>query len=93
MANTLSAAKRARSSEKRRLRNRRVKGRVKDIEKQYRQLVAEKKLDDARALLPKVNSVLGKAAKTPALHKNKAQRKMSRLTRLLKSAEAASASA
>ncbi len=91
MANTLSAAKRARSSEKRRLRNRRVKGRVKDIEKQYRQLVAEKKLDDARALLPKVNSVLSKAAKTPALHKNKAQRKMSRLTRLLKAAEAASA--
>lgn len=93
MANTLSAAKRARSSEKRRQRNRRVKGRVKDIEKQYRQLIGEKKLDEARALLPKVNSVLGRAAKTPAIHRNKAQRKMSRLAKLLKTAEAAPASA
>jgi len=88
MANTLSAAKRARSSEKRRQRNRRVKSRVKDIEKQYRQLIGEKKLDEARALLPTVNSILSRAAKTPAVHKNKAQRKMSRLTKLLKSAEA-----
>ncbi|MCC6355261.1 MAG: 30S ribosomal protein S20 [Verrucomicrobiae bacterium] len=87
MANTLSAAKRARSSERRRQRNRRVKARVKNIEKEYRQLIAEKKLDEARVLLPKVNSTLAKAAKSPAIHRNKAQRKMSRLAKLLKSAE------
>lgn len=88
MANTLSAAKRARSSERRRLSNRRVKDRLKHIEKEYRRLIAARKLDEARALLPKVASAYGKAAKSPAIHKNKASRKTSRLAKLLASAPA-----
>ena len=74
MANTASAAKRARQTVKRTDRNRKVKSGVKAELKAIRAAIAGGKKDEAKALLPKVSSVLDKAAKGGQIHKNKVNR-------------------
>ena len=80
MANHKSAVKRHRQSEDRRLRNRMVKTRVKNVTKQVRQAVAEK-ADDAPARLREAQAVIAGAAKKGVLHKRAAARRISRLAR------------
>jgi len=46
-------------------------------------LVAEKKNDEAKKILPQVYKVLDKASKKGVIKKNTADRKKSRLTKLL----------
>jgi small subunit ribosomal protein S20 len=84
MANTKSAAKRARSSQRRRTVNKTRSASHKQAEKQFKALVASGKKDEAAKLLPKVHASLDKAAKTRTIHKNKADRSKSRLAKLLK---------
>jgi small subunit ribosomal protein S20 len=84
MANTKSAAKQARVALRRRDRNRSLKIGVKKIEKEFRDLVADKKTDEASKLLSKVVSTLGKASKKGLIHKNTLARKSSRLAKALK---------
>lgn len=79
MANTASAAKRARQTIKRTTRNRKVKVGVKAELKSIRAAIAGGKKDEAKALLPKVSKVLDRAAKTNRVHKNKANRHKSDL--------------
>jgi small subunit ribosomal protein S20 len=79
MANTKSAAKRARQSVNRTERNRKVKVSVKAELKAIRAAIAGGKKDEAKALLPKVTKVLDRAAKTRRVHKNKANRHKSDL--------------
>jgi small subunit ribosomal protein S20 len=74
MANTASAAKRARQTVRRTSRNRRVKVVIKSELKAIRAAITGGKKDEAAALLPKVSRVLDKAAKTGRVHKNKANR-------------------
>lgn len=81
MANTASAAKRARQTIKRTARNRVVKAAIKTELKAIRAAIASGKKDEAKALLSKVSKVLDKAAKTNRVHKNKANRHKSRLAR------------
>jgi ribosomal protein S20 len=86
MANTRSAAKAARMADRRRDRNRGVKAGIKKIERNFQKLAAASKIDEAKALLPKLNSVYSKAAKSKIVHPSKVARKVSRLTLALRKA-------
>lgn len=79
MPRTASAARRVRSSARRAARNRSVKSRLKTLEKHYRQILAEKRKEDATSALRTVISALDKAAKTGVIHRGTADRKKSRL--------------
>ena len=79
MANTKSAAKRARQTQRRARSNRRVLTSVKTHLQGIRAAVAAGKKAEVQAMLPNVVSVLDKAAKTGRLHPNKADRHKSKL--------------
>ncbi len=79
MANTISAAKRARQTVVRTARNRRAKAAIKGGLKEIRTAIAAGRKDEAKALLSKVVSGLDKAAKSGRVHKNKVNRHKSKL--------------
>ncbi len=79
MANTKSAAKRARQTVRRTSRNRKVKATIKGELKGIRAAIAGGKKDEATKLLSEVSSVLDRAAKTNRVHKNKVNRHKSDL--------------
>jgi small subunit ribosomal protein S20 len=80
VANHKSSIKRARQSQERRLRNRMVKTRVKNVTKAVRAAVVEK-AQDAPDQLKTAQSMIAKAAKKGVIHKRSAARKISRLAR------------
>jgi small subunit ribosomal protein S20 len=79
MANTKSAERRMRSSERRRVRNRAVKTKLSRLEKAYLAAVAAGKKEDAGKALKDITSAFDKAAKAGAVHRATADRKKSRL--------------
>ena len=83
MANHKSALKRARQNEKRRLRNKSSKARIKNIVKGVRQTVSEKSNETALAELNIAKSIIDNAAKKGVIHRKTASRKISRLSRLV----------
>ncbi len=93
MPNTKSAERRARVSERRHLRNKSVKTRLRTLEKGYRQLVAAGKKDEAGVALRSAVSAIDKAAKRGVIPKGRADRKKSRLSLSLKAVAPAVASA
>jgi len=84
MPTTKSAAKRLRSSAKRKMRNQVRKSHNRTMEKKFLGLVEEKNVEAATAALTECFSVLDRAAKEGTIHVNKADRKKSRLTAKLK---------
>jgi small subunit ribosomal protein S20 len=78
MANTKSAAKRARQTERRTKQNRRVLSALKSQVKTVRTAVRSAAKDAVKAALPKLASLVDKAAKTGQVHQNKANRLKSR---------------
>jgi len=80
---TKSAKKALRQSLRRRKRNLRRKNTMKDIIKRIRKLAAEKKIKEAKQLLPLAYKAIDKAAKTGVIKKNTAARKKSRLAKSL----------
>jgi small subunit ribosomal protein S20 len=89
MAHSLSAKKRIRQNVKRNALNRWRKDRVKDAVKAFDAAVEAGNVDEAQKLLNQAASVIDKVASTPALHKNTAARRRSRLARKLNAAKAA----
>jgi len=85
---TKSAKKSLRQSKKRRARNIRQKEAFKDIIKNIRKLALKNKKKEAEKLLPKAYKALDKAAKTGVTKKNTADRKKSRLTKLVNKIDA-----
>ena len=83
MANHKSALKRARQNEKRRLRNKSSKARIKNIVKGVRQTVSEKSNETALAELNIAKSIIDNAVKKGVIHRKTASRKISRLSRLV----------
>ncbi len=77
MANTKSAAKRARQSKARRIRNTGVVSALKTSQKKFRDLVAAGKTDEASKTLATLSASLDKAAKRGIIHRNSANRKKS----------------
>lgn len=83
MANTKSAAKRARQTERRTLVNRRTLTKAKNLVKEARTAIGAKNKDAAKAAYKEVVSSLDRAAKSGRIHKNAANRKKSRLNKAL----------
>jgi small subunit ribosomal protein S20 len=89
MANTKSAAKRARQMTGRTLRNRMVHTRLRKMQKGLTGTAAKPEATDVRAMI----SAIDKAAKRGIIHQNAANRRKARLGRsLAKSANAPAAS-
>ncbi len=78
----LSAIKKARQSEKRRLHNRMIKTAIRSAAKKVETVVAEKNKEEARKALIEATEVITKAASKGVIHKNTASRKISRLAKL-----------
>jgi len=83
MANTKSAAKRARQTERRTLMNSRVLSSVKNSLKAVRTAIKAGKKDEARKLIQAFASTVDKAAKMGRIHKNAANRHKSNVARPL----------
>ena len=82
---TKSAQKALRQSLKRKKRNIQKKKRVKELTKQFTNLISEKKIKEAEKLLPSLYKTIDKAVKTNLLKKNTGSRKKSRMAKMLKS--------
>ncbi len=80
MANHKSALKRAGQNERRRLRNKAVQTRVKNVVKDVR-LAVTQNAENAVEQLNTAKSAIDKAAKKGVLHQKTASRKVSRLNR------------
>ena len=83
---TQSAKKALRQSKKRRVHNLEIKTHFKNEVRALKKLVTDKKVEEAKALLPKVYQALDKSAKTHVIDKNTASRLKSRLTKLVNKA-------
>jgi len=89
MANHKSAAKRARQTIKITERNRFYKTRMKNIVKAVHEAVEAQNIETAEAALKIANAKLHKFVTKGLLKKNTAARKVSRLTKLVRTIEAA----
>lgn len=89
MANTFSAFKRVRQTERRTEVNRARKSKLRHQIRTFRRLLEKKDVSGATAALPETFSIIDRAAKWGIIKKNTAARYKSRLTSRLKSAEAA----
>ena len=83
MPNVKSAEKRMRQSEGRRENNRRRRSEMRTEIKRFRQLLSDKKVDDAREVLKEVYAVIDRTAQKGVIHSNTAARYKSRLTKAL----------
>jgi small subunit ribosomal protein S20 len=83
MPNTKSAEQRARNSARKSLQNRAVKSRLHHLETKYAGQLGAGKKEDAAATLRLLSSALDKAAKTGVIHRGRANRSKSRLSRRL----------
>lgn len=83
MANSLSAAKRARVSERRRQYNRIYRSRARTLVKKCRTLITQGEKEAAQEAYALAASALDRAANKGIIHPNKAARQKSRLARSL----------
>ena len=79
MAITKSARKAIRQTARRRERNFEYRDKIKILVKEVRTLVAQKKIDEAKKILPQVYQILDKAAKVGVIKVNNASRRKSRI--------------
>ena len=89
MANTQSAVKRIRRSERRRKINQVHRSRARTYVKRTRMLIAAGQLDEAEAAAQQAVSSLDKAAQKGIIHRNTAARSKSRLLKRLNQAKEA----
>jgi len=80
MANTISALKRVRQTERRTEVNRRNKSRLRHAIREIRRALVSKDAKAAGGLLPKAFSLIDRSAKNGIIKKNTAARYMSKLT-------------
>lgn len=84
---TKSAKKALRQNSTRKKRNIRRKDSLKDLLKEINNLISQKKIDEAKKLLPNVYKALDKTAKVGIIKKGKVDRKKSRISRAIKKAK------
>ena len=87
MANTKSAIKNIRKSERRRRINQVHRSRARTYVKKTRSLIAAGQIEEAEATVQKAISALDKAAQKGIIHKNNAARRKSRLMKQLNQAK------
>jgi len=79
-----SAIKRAKQNEVRRARLQPFRTRLKTVLRAFTDLVKEGKKDEARKMLPLVFKTIDTSAKKNILHRNTADRKKARMSRMVK---------
>ncbi len=84
---TKSAKKAIRNSDKKRVFNIRRKKGIEDIVKDIKKLIKEKKVDEAKKLVPQAYQAIDKAAKGNTISKGTASRRKSRLSAFVKKAK------
>ena len=82
---TKSAKKALRQNVRRRAKNLIYKNKIKDLIKRTKGLISEKKIEEAKKLLPQLYKAVDKAAKVGVIKKNTAARKKSGITKLVNS--------
>ncbi|MCS6854707.1 MAG: 30S ribosomal protein S20 [Elioraea sp.] len=90
MANTASAKKRVRQIEKRTLRNRARRSRLRTFAKKVEKAIAAGSAKEARAALHALTPELMRAASKGVIHRNAVARKLARLSRRVKALDVAS---
>jgi len=80
---TKSAKKALRQNIRRRARNLVYKNKIKNLIKEVRLLISEKKSEEAKKLLPEIYKIMDKSAKVGVIKKNTASRKKSRIAKLV----------
>jgi len=80
---TKSAKKALRQSLRRRVRNLKIKTNIKNLLKEVRNLVSQKKVEEAKKLLPQVYKALDKSAKSGVIKLRTVARKKSRIAKLI----------
>ncbi len=90
MPHSLSAKKRLRQNEKRRLQNKTIRSNVRTAIKRFRATVASGNFDEARDRFPLIQKKLDQAVAKGVFHRNTAARLKQRLWALLSKAEAPS---
>ena len=80
---TKSTKKALRQSLRRRVRNIQKKQKIKNLLREAKILVSQKKQEEAKKLLPQIYKALDKAAKVGVIKKNMASRKKARITKLI----------
>ncbi|MBX4200563.1 30S ribosomal protein S20 [Candidatus Parcubacteria bacterium] len=83
MAITQSAKKAIRQNKRNRAANLVYIDKMKKLVKETRSLVTQKKMKEAKEMLPKVYEILDKAAKVGIIKKNNASRHKSRMAKLV----------
>ena len=78
---TKSTKKAVRKNIKRAIKNKKKLGEMKNLLKKVRILVFQKKIEEAKKILPQIYKILDKAAKNGLIKKNKADRLKSRATK------------
>jgi len=91
LANTQSAIKNIRSSERKRQYNLVHRSKARTYVKKTRELIAAGQLDEAEIVVQQAISALDKAAQKGIIHKNNAARSKSRLMKQLSQAKAQAA--
>mgnify|MGYP000157996569 CR=1 FL=1 len=91
MANTQSAIKRIRSSERRRKINQVHRSRARTYVKRTRSLLAEGRHEEAEAMAGEAIKALDRAAQKGVIHKNNAARRKSRLIQAINQAKSQAA--
>ena len=84
MAITKAAKKAIRQSKRKRIRNFQKKTELKNLLKEVKNFIVQRKIEEVKKLLPKIYKTLDKAAKTGLIKKNTASRKKSRITKLIR---------
>ncbi len=80
---TKSAKKALRQSERRRIRNLQKMRKLKNLLKEIKNLISQKKTKEAKKLMPQVYKALDKAAKTGLIKENTSARKKSKITKFV----------
>ena len=80
---TKSAKKALRQNKKRQSLNNMYRKKVKGLIKEARNLISEKKTEEAKKLLPEIYKILDKSAKSNVIKKNTASRKKSRIAKAI----------
>ena len=83
MAITKSAKKAIKQNKTRRIHNLLYINKIKKLVKEAKAFVVEKKIKEAKELLPKVYEILDKAAKVGIIKKNNASRRKSRMAKMI----------
>ena len=89
MANHKSALKKIKQDEVRRMRNKAYKTRLKNVVKAVETAISESNKEAAQTALQEAISTLDRTASKGVIHKNKASRKKSRLTKRVNAIAAA----